>query len=109
MHVIYKDAHIQTNNENMTRKILAHQGSMMLAEVNCHRASDDPYLHAHPHEQIAYVIKGRFEFLVEGQENVFLAEGDSIYIEPNVVHGSKPLVDNSILLDIFTPQRDDFL
>ena len=109
MHVVYKDAYIQTSNENMTRKVLAHRGDMMLVEVNCHRASDDPGLHAHPHEQIAYVTKGRFEFLVEGRENVFLAEGDSIYFEPNVVHGGKPLVDNAILLDIFTPQRDDFL
>ena len=109
MHVIYKDAYVQTTSENMTRKVLAHQGNMMLVEVAFHKASDDPGLHSHPHEQIAYVTKGRFEFVVEGRENVFVGVGDSIYFEPNVVHGGKPLEDESILLDIFTPIREDFL
>jgi len=109
MHVIYKDAYVQAASGNITRKILAHKGNMMLVEVAFKKASDDPGLHSHPHEQIAYVTKGRFEFLVEGRENVFLGEGDSIYFEPDVVHGGKPLEDGSTLLDMFTPVREDFL
>jgi len=109
MHVLYKDAKVQTTSEAMTRKVLAHKGNMMMVEVAFHKASDDPGLHSHPHEQIAYVTKGRFEFLVEGRENVFLGVGDSIYFEPNVVHGGKPLEDESVLVDIFTPIREDFI
>jgi len=106
--VLYKDAHIQTNSGNITRRIMAHNGGLMTVEVIFHNASDDPGLHSHPHEQIAYVLKGRFEFIVEGKENVVLGEGDSIYFASDVVHGGKPLEDNGVLLDVFTPQRDDF-
>ena len=104
----YKDAPVQAKSEAMTRKLLARNGGLMMVEVHFHKASDDPGLHSHPHEQIAYVLKGRFEFIVNG-ESSFLGEGDSIYFEPDVVHGGKPLEDDSILLDVFTPQRDDFL
>ena len=103
----YKDAPVQTQSEAMTRKMLAHDGGLMMVEVAFHKASDDPGLHSHPHEQIAYVLKGKFEFIVDGKSSV-LSAGDSIYVEPDVVHGGKPLEDGSTLLDIFTPQRDDF-
>ena len=103
----YKEAPVQTTSEAMTRKLLAHQGGLMMVEVVFHKASDDPGLHNHPHEQIAYVTKGSFEFVVEGKSSV-LSVGDSIYVAPNVVHGGKPLEDGSTLLDVFTPQRDDF-
>lgn len=105
----YKDAFVQTDNEAITRKILAHHGGLMLLEIRFNKASDDYGLHSHPHEQIAYVLKGRFEFMVDGQVSDILGEGDSIYFPPNSIHGGKALEDNCILLDIFTPQRDDFL
>jgi len=108
MHVIYSDARVQTSSENMTRKILAHHGTLMMVEVIFHKASDDFGLHSHPHEQIAYVLKGKFEFAVHGRENIILRKGDSIYFEADVVHGGRPLEDESVLLDVFTPQREDF-
>jgi len=104
----YKEAPVQTKTEAMTRKILAHEGCLMMVEAEFHKASDDPGMHSHPHEQIAYVTKGRFEFIVDGR-NYFLSAGDSIYIEPSVTHGAKPLEDGSTIIDVFTPQRDDFL
>ena len=109
MEFLYKDAYVQTDQGNICRKVLAHHGDMMLVEVLFYKASDDPGLHSHPHEQIAYVLRGKFEFIIEGQESVFLGEGDSIYFKPDITHGGKPLEDNSILLDVFTPQRKDFL
>jgi quercetin dioxygenase-like cupin family protein len=110
MHVLYKNAKVQTDNGTIVRKILATDGQLMLLEVVFHKASADDYgLHSHPHEQIAYVTRGSFDFHVEGRENVVLAAGDSVYLEPNVVHGGRPLEDDSALLDIFTPIREDFL
>ena len=110
MHVIYDNAYMQTNNDNIKRKVLATAGQLMLVEVKFPKASEDDYgLHSHPHEQIAYVTRGSFDFQVEGRENVILGEGDSIYFEPNIMHGGRPLTDNATVLDIFTPIRDDFL
>jgi len=109
MHVIYKNAQIQENSGNITRKILATDGALMLVEVAFTKAAEDYGIHSHPHEQIAYITRGSFDFAVEGQESVILGEGDSIHIPPNIPHGARPLSDGATLLDIFTPIREDFV
>ena len=80
----------------------------MAVEVHFTGPTTDYGTHSHPHEQIAYVLKGRFEFIIK-DEKFLLEQGDSIYFEPNAPHGAILLTDDGILLDIFTPQRDDFL
>ena len=96
--------------DSVSRKVLAHKGELMIVEVCFHKASEDYGLHSHLHQQIAYVVKGSFEFLIQDTgKTCVLNAGDSIYFEPNVVHGGKPLVDDSVLLDVFTPQREDFI
>lgn len=37
-----------------------------------------------------------------------LHKGDSYYVAPNELHGATALED-AVILDIFTPQREDFL
>lgn len=37
------------------------------------------------------------------------AAGDCFYIEANVPHGLVALEDGGVILDIFTPKRDDFI
>jgi len=95
-------------NDNVKRKILSHQGGLMAVEVHFTGPTTDPAIHNHPHEQIVYVVKGRFEFDMNG-EKTMMSPGDSIYIEPNVPHGALMLDAEGTLLDIFTPQREDFL
>ena len=104
----YNDAFIHISNENMTRRVLAHDDNLMLVHMTFHKKNDDPGIHSHPHEQIVYVQKGRFEFIIN-DESFIIGEGDSVYVAPNVMHGAKVLEDNCILLDVFTPKRDDFL
>jgi quercetin dioxygenase-like cupin family protein len=92
--------------EGIERKILASCGKLMTVEVKFKKdAAGDQ--HSHPHEQISYVIKGSFEFIMEGNKYILNA-GDSYYVKPDAVHGIKALVD-SVLIDVFTPQREDFL
>ena len=109
MAVLYKDAFIQTDNENMTRRVLSHSPGMMLVEMTFHKMSDDPNIHSHPHQQIVFITEGKFEFIFEGKPGFIMEQGDSVYVEPDVRHGAKVLADNSKLLDIFSPRRDDFL
>ena len=109
MTVHYKDAFVQTDNENMTRRVMAHNEDLMLVEMTFHKKSNDPNMHSHPHKQVVCITEGKFEFIIEGKDNVVLEPGDSIYVEPNVMHGANVLADGSKLLDIFTPRRDDFL
>ena len=88
------------------RKILATSGSLMTVEVTFQKGAIGA-LHSHPHEQVSYVIKGSFEFEMDNRKKV-IQTGDTYYVSPGVVHGVVALED-AVILDIFTPQREDFL
>ena len=82
-------------------------GSLMMVEVKFDKnAIGDP--HTHPHEQVSYIASGSFEFTLEGEKQI-LKKGDSVYIPANAIHETVALEDDSIILDVFTPQREDFL
>lgn len=92
--------------EGVSRKVLAHGGKMMAAEVSCKKGSSGP-AHSHEHEQVSYILSGKFNVTIDGKETI-LAEGDSYYVPANIIHGAVALEDGKIL-DVFTPQRDEFL
>ncbi len=89
------------------RKVLAHGGNMMLVEVYFENGGVGA-VHTHPHEQATYCIEGEFEFTIENETKTIKA-GDTIYFSPNIKHGCKVLTPKGKLLDIFTPQREDFI
>lgn len=65
--------------------------------------------HSHPHEQIGYLMEGR-GVLFSGGQSVEIEAGTSFLIPPHESHnfnatGEKP----AILLDIFSPPREDYL
>ena len=64
-------------------------------------------LHHHPHTQITYVVSGAFEFTVDGVTRT-VHKGDTILKEDGVEHGCV-CTEAGILLDIFTPMREDFV
>ena len=90
----------------ITRRILARGGQMMGVEASFAKGAVGE-LHRHPHEQISYIISGCFEYEADGQKYLLHA-GDSYYVAPNVLHGAVAL-EEAVILDIFTPQRTDFL
>lgn len=104
---IYRET-TQTDDlgNGVTRRILAHGGTMMAVEVSFEQGAVGP-LHHHPHEQLTYVLSGRFAFTIDG-ETKEVSAGDTLYKRPDVVHGCVCL-EAGTLLDTFTPQRDDFL
>jgi quercetin dioxygenase-like cupin family protein len=64
--------------------------------------------HDHPHEQMTIVEKGRARFILgDGEREV--GPGDVIHIKPNLWHGATMLDEEVILIDIFSPIREDFL
>lgn len=65
-------------------------------------------VHTHPHRQCVYIIRGSFEADLNGAKKT-LGAGECFYIEGNVPHGLLALEDDSIILDIFTPMRENFV
>lgn len=88
------------------RRILSHNESLMAVEVSFETGSEGA-LHTHPHTQMSYVLSGSFRYSVEG-ESVILNPGDSIVVPSGLEHGTVCL-EKGVLLDVFTPRRDDFL
>ena len=107
MFVFNKNIPSDRLGERESRKILAYNGSLMMVEVKMDKDGVGAP-HAHPHEQISYIAAGSFRFTV-GDETQVVSAGDSLYMPPNVVHSTVALEDNSIVVDIFTPIREDFL
>lgn len=64
--------------------------------------------HDHPHEQMTIVEKGRVLFTLGDEERIAEA-GDVLHFPPNSWHGAAMLDEEVILIDIFTPVREDFL
>lgn len=106
MFVYKNETTLEDLGNGVTRRILAHAGGMMAVEVNFTEGAVGP-LHSHPHEQLTYVLSGRFNFTIDGATKE-VAAGDTLYKKPNVVHGCVCL-EAGTLLDTFTPQREDFL
>lgn len=90
----------------LTRKVAAYNENVMCVEVHFETGTVAA-LHCHPHEQITYVISGRFEFAV-GDKTYIISAGDSLYKQPNILHGAT-CIETGTLLDIFTPHREDFV
>ena len=64
--------------------------------------------HDHPHEQMTLVERGRVLFTVGGEERIAKA-GDVLHFPPNSWHGATMLDEEVILIDIFSPVREDFI
>ena len=64
--------------------------------------------HTHPHEQITMVERGQVRYIVAGIERLVSA-GDVLHFPPHVEHGATMLDEEVVLVDIFTPVREDFL
>jgi len=65
-------------------------------------------VHAHAHEQITLVERGRAVFTIEGQTRIASA-GDVLHFPSQTKHGATVLDEEVVLIDIFTPIREDFL
>lgn len=102
----YQDIVPTSPAPGITRRILAHGGGMMGVEASFEKGAVGT-MHRHPHEQVSYVLSGSFEYEVEGKKYI-LHKGDSYYVAHNENHGATALED-AVILDIFTPQREDFL
>ena len=92
--------------EGVTRRVLAYGPELMCVE-NTFAEGAVGALHSHPHTQITYVVSGRFRFTI-GDTTREGGPGDTRLKQDGVRHGCVCL-EPGILLDIFTPMREDFV
>ncbi|WP_020528846.1 cupin domain-containing protein [Flexithrix dorotheae] len=90
----------------LNRQVMGYDDKIMLVKVKFEKGAIGE-LHEHHHSQVTYVVSGSFELNVGGEKKV-LNEGDGFYIPPHVMHGAVCLADG-VLIDVFSPHREDFL
>jgi quercetin dioxygenase-like cupin family protein len=92
--------------EGVSRKILGWDDKIMMVKVKFD-AGTIVAPHKHFHTQTSYCAKGKFDFTVGGEKRV-ISYGDGVYIPPEVLHGVECL-EEGVIIDVFTPAREDFL
>jgi quercetin dioxygenase-like cupin family protein len=90
----------------VSRKIMAYDESLMLVKAAFQKGGVGA-IHHHYHSQITHIESGVFAVTI-GEETQTLKAGDSYYIPPNVPHGATAL-EAGILIDVFSPMREDFV
>lgn len=90
----------------LKRQIMGFDDKIMLVKVDFKEGAVGE-LHEHHHSQVTYVESGEFEMTI-GAEVKILKGGDSFYIPPHTMHGCVCKKDG-VLIDVFSPHREDFL
>ena len=90
----------------MTRQFVAYDNNIMMVKVMFETGAVGA-AHSHEHTQTTYVVSGKFEVTIGGEKKT-LDAGDGFYAEPNVVH-SCACIEEGILIDVFSPIREDFV
>lgn len=104
--VFSADIESQIVAENVKRKVLAFSKELMCVENHLATGAIGA-VHSHPHTQITYVVSGRFLFTI-GDAECEVGPGDTLLKEDGVLHGCL-CMEKGVLLDVFTPMREDFL
>lgn len=96
----------QDLGEGIQRQIFGYDDRIMMVKVKFEQGAIG-VLHQHPHTQISYIESGSFEATISGIQKI-LRKGDGFFVPPNEIHGVVCL-EEGILVDVFSPHREDFL
>jgi quercetin dioxygenase-like cupin family protein len=90
----------------IVRRTLTAGEKMMLIEVHLDPGAVVP-MHTHPHEQTGYVVSGRMRLQI-AEETLDLDPGDAYMIPGGVKHEATALDEPLVIVDIFSPPREEY-
>ncbi|RYF80138.1 MAG: cupin domain-containing protein [Comamonadaceae bacterium] len=71
-------------------------GDAIEVGVFSYEAGKGASIHAHPHEQIFIVLKGRMVMTIDGQDYE-LGPGEAAHMKPDVSHGVRAIEDSDVV------------
>jgi quercetin dioxygenase-like cupin family protein len=89
----------------LQRQVLAYNQNLMLVRHQMKKGWQG-MRHSHPHDQLVYVIHGRLSF-AGGGSSFEVKSGGSFVVPGGVVHQASALEDSEVL-DVFHPYREDY-
>jgi quercetin dioxygenase-like cupin family protein len=81
--------------------------NLMLSYLEMDDSAEIP-LHNHPHEQGGILLKGKMELTI-GEETRTFEPGAMYLIPPNVPHRAVAVDGPAVVLDVFSPVREDYV
>jgi quercetin dioxygenase-like cupin family protein len=105
-HVDWSTIPIEQIAEGVTRQLISGDRVMVCRLTLAARTVTA--IHTHVHEQMTLVERGHVDFFVEGQRRTAKA-GDVLLFPSGIVHGATMLEEEVVLIDIFSPPREEFL
>ena len=102
----YAETRPEETGPGVTRRVLAYAEDVMAVE-NSFETGARGALHSHPHSQLTYIVSGRFRFTI-GDKTFDVSPGDTLIKRNGVLHGCVCL-EKGVLVDFFTPMREDFI
>jgi quercetin dioxygenase-like cupin family protein len=100
-----KDMRLFSPEKGLSRQVLAYSSKLMLVRHVMERGWVGAR-HRHPHEQLVYIIRGHLHFI--GGDQSFEAHGGDSFIVPGGIEHQATALEESEVLDIFTPFREDY-
>ena len=101
----FKELPAEQITDKITRRVLSGEKGMLVwwsikagAHANAHK---------HPHEQMFWMLKGRMDFRL-GDERRSCVAGD-VGVIPGGVEHEAWFPEDTEVVDVFVPRRDDFL
>lgn len=91
----------------VTRQVLSESPELMVVAFRFNEVGAEGTPHNHPHVQSTYCKAGRFRFTMN-DDSFEIGPGDSFIVPSGATHGCVCL-EPGVLIDNFTPRRDDFL
>ena len=105
-HRCWDDVPVERIAEGIERQMVVGD-KLMLCRLRFQPRVQTP-VHSHTHEQMTLVEKGPVRFTVAGTPRV-AQTGDVLHFASGVEHGATILDEEVVLIDIFTPIREEFL
>jgi len=82
-------------------------GAMMANWVRIEPDAGIP-MHSHPHEQLGLVLEGEIEMTIAGDTRI-CRPGDAYTIPGEIPHSGKAGPAGCLVLDLFSPPREDYI
>ena len=90
----------------LTRRVGAYNEKLFLAEHRMEKGWIGA-AHSHPHDQVVYVVSGHLRVVSAGR-TFDVKGGDSFVVRGGVEHQASA-IESSLVIDVFTPCREDYL
>jgi quercetin dioxygenase-like cupin family protein len=100
-----QDEGMGTREPGLKRQVMSYSPAMMLVRHTMTKGWVGAR-HSHPHEQLIYIVRGCIHF-EQPDGTAVLRAGDSLLIPGGVEHQASASEDSEVL-DVFTPMREDY-